>query len=132
MWPIWCRMPVSVTTIAAVPRVTWVFWNTMFVRSPSATSPSGSVAASFATGALSPVSAASCVSSVAEREIAAVGGHDVARLEQHDVAGHEVDRRHDARRCPSRTHPGLRHLQLDQRVDARPRLELLARARSRR
>ena len=39
--PIWVCMPVAVTTIVAVPRVTEVFWNTMLVRSPSATSPAG-------------------------------------------------------------------------------------------
>ena len=39
----------------------------MFVRSPSETSAPPSAAASLATGALSPVSAASCASSVAER-----------------------------------------------------------------
>ena len=60
-------MPVAVTTIAAVPLVTAVFWNSMFERSPSATSDPASAPASFAIGALSPVSAASCVSSVAER-----------------------------------------------------------------
>ncbi len=60
-------MPVAVTTIVAVPRVTDVFWKSMFERSPSATSGDGSTAASFATGALSPVRAASCVSHVAER-----------------------------------------------------------------
>ena len=62
-------MPVAVTTIAAVPRVTAVFWKSMFVRSPTGVSSPVSAAASFATGALSPVSAASCVSSVAERTI---------------------------------------------------------------
>ena len=62
-------MPVAVTTIAAVPRVTEVFWNSMFDRSPTATSPAGSVPASLATGALSPVRAASCASSVAELRI---------------------------------------------------------------
>jgi len=51
----------------AVPRVTDVFWNSMFVRSPMPTSADGRTAASFAMGALSPVRAASCVSSVAER-----------------------------------------------------------------
>ena len=57
--PIWVCMPVSVATITAVPLVTEVFWNSMFDRSPIATSPAGSVSASLATGALSPVSAAS-------------------------------------------------------------------------
>ena len=65
--PISVCMPVAVTTIVAVPRVTAVFWNSMFERSPSATSGPASTPASLATGALSPVSAASCVSSVAER-----------------------------------------------------------------
>ena len=69
IWPIWVSMPVAVTTIAAVPRVTAVFWNSMFERSPSATSAPASAPASFGIGALSPVSAASWVSSVAERTI---------------------------------------------------------------
>lgn len=66
--PISVAWPVAVTTTVAVPRVTWVFWNTRFVRSPSAT-PSGNVAGSLATGALSPVSAASCTSREAEETI---------------------------------------------------------------
>ncbi len=57
--PISVAVPVAVTTTAAVPRVTCVFWNTMFVRSPSPVSASSTLAPSFATGALSPVSAAS-------------------------------------------------------------------------
>ena len=52
-------MPVPVTTMVAVPRVTDVFWNSMFERSPRPTSASGRTPASFATGALSPVRAAS-------------------------------------------------------------------------
>ena len=67
--PISVAVPVAVTTIAAEPRVTCVFWNTRFVRSPSAISPSGRAARSFGIGALSPVSAASCTSSVAEERI---------------------------------------------------------------
>ncbi len=43
--PISVAWPVAVTTNAAVPRVTWVFWKTRFVRSPSGVSPSGRVAA---------------------------------------------------------------------------------------
>ena len=50
--PIWVVIPVPVTSIEAVPRVTEVFWNNMFVRSPSATSPA-SAALSLLTGALS-------------------------------------------------------------------------------
>ena len=67
--PISVALPVAVTTIVAVPRVTWVFWNTRLVRSPSATSPPDNVPASLGIGALSPVSAASCTSSVAEDTI---------------------------------------------------------------
>ena len=68
IWPIWVSIPVAVTTTVAVPRVTEVFWNSMLVRSPSATS-EASTPASLAIGALSPVSAASCASRVAERTI---------------------------------------------------------------
>ena len=67
IWPIWVCIAVAVTTIAAVPRVTEVFWNSMLVRSPRATSVPASAPALLATGALSPVSAASCVSRVADR-----------------------------------------------------------------
>ncbi len=67
--PISVLLPVAVTTNTVVPRVTWVFWNTRLVRSPSAVSPAGSVCGSLGTGALSPVSAASCTSSVAEEMI---------------------------------------------------------------
>ena len=67
--PISVCMPVAVTTTTAVPRVIAVFWKTMFVRSPSATSTSGRTLAPLATGALSPVSAASWVSRVADRTI---------------------------------------------------------------
>ena len=82
---------------------------------------------SFATGALSPVSAASWSSSVAETDDAPVGGHDVAGLEQDHVAGNEVDRLDllDAARSP---HARVRHLELGQRLDARPRLQLLSRS----
>ena len=69
IWPIWVPMPVAVTTIVAVPRVTAVFWNSMLARSPTGVSASRTGAASFATGALSPVSAASWVSRVAERRM---------------------------------------------------------------
>ena len=59
-------MPVPVTTRLAVPRVTDVFWKSRSVRSPSAAS-SATAVASLAIGALSPVSAASCVSRLVER-----------------------------------------------------------------
>ncbi len=66
MRPISVPTPVAVTTNVADPRVTCVFWNTMFVRSPRATSSPSTVAVSLPTGADSPVSAASCTSSVAD------------------------------------------------------------------
>ena len=58
-----------VTTIDAVPLVTEVFWNSMFVRSPSGDVAGRATALSLLTGALSPVSAASWASSVADRTI---------------------------------------------------------------
>ena len=120
-------MPVAVTTIAAVPRVTAVFWNSMFERSPSATSGPASTPASFATGALSPVSAASCVSSVAEWTIRPSAGTMSPASTwtmspgTMSTAGTSATRAvaHDLR---------LRHLQVRERVDARPRLQLLPRA----
>ena len=69
IWPIWVCIPVAVTTTVAVPRVTEVFWKSMFVRSPRATSAEASTPASFGMGALSPVSAASWASRVAERRM---------------------------------------------------------------
>ena len=45
MWPIWVDWPVATTTSSAEPRVTWVFWNTTLVRSPSGCSSSASVVA---------------------------------------------------------------------------------------
>ena len=69
IWPISVFVPVAVTTIAPVPRVTEVFWNSMFVRSPSVTSEEANAMVSLGIGALSPVSAASCASSVADRTI---------------------------------------------------------------
>ncbi len=69
IWPIWVCMPVAVTTIAPVPLVTEVFWKSMLVRSPTETSPAGRTWLSLGTGALSPVSAASWASRVADRTI---------------------------------------------------------------
>ena len=69
IWPIWVCIPVAVTTIVAVPRVTEVFWKSMLVRSPRATSAEARTPASFGMGALSPVRAASWASRVAERRM---------------------------------------------------------------
>ena len=67
--PICVCIPVAVTTIVPVPRVTEVLWNSMLVWSPRPTSAEASGLASLAIGALSPVSAASCASRVADRTI---------------------------------------------------------------
>ena len=122
--PICVSIPVAVTTIAAVPLVTAVFWNSMFDRSPSGTSAPGSAPASFGIGALSPVSAASWVSTRRSVEDPPVGGDDVAGLDLDDVAGDDVDRRDEGHRAVAQ-HLRLRHLQVRQGVDARPRLQLL-------
>ncbi len=65
MCPTSVFIPVAVTRNCAEPRVTEVFWNSIEDWSPSATSSPGTASADFATGMLSPVSAASCVSSEA-------------------------------------------------------------------
>ena len=54
---------------------------------------------SFATGRLSPVSAASAVCSAAVLEQARVGRDGVALLDQDDVAGHDLGRRHPVPRA---------------------------------
>jgi hypothetical protein len=74
MRPISVCIPVAVTTAVAVPRVTEVFWNSMFVRSPRAISGPVRTSAPLLIGALSPVSAASWVSSVADTMIRASAG----------------------------------------------------------
>ncbi len=58
-------IPVEVTTNVPEPRVTFVFMNTMSVRSPSGVSGDATLSMPFETGKLSPVSAASATSSVA-------------------------------------------------------------------
>ena len=68
MWPTSVPIPVVVTTIVPVPRVTWVFMNAMSMRSPSAAS-AATASTCLGTGALSPVSADSSISRVAERMI---------------------------------------------------------------
>ena len=100
--PISVSMPVAVTTIAPVPRVTEVFWNSMSVRSPRATSAVGSAAASLATGALSPVSAASCVSSVAERMIRPSAG-TMSPASTSTMSPGTTSRAGTCTRCPARS-----------------------------
>ena len=112
-------MPVAVTTIAPVPRVTDVFWKSMSVRSPSATSSAGSAAASLATGALSPVSAASWVSSVAERMIRPSAG-TMSPASTSTMSPGTTSRAGTCTTLPVAQHPALRDLHLRQRVDARP------------
>jgi hypothetical protein len=65
MCPISVPMPVVVTIISPRPRVTEVFMKAMLWRSPSGTSALSMVSASLDDATLSPVSAASSISSVA-------------------------------------------------------------------
>ena len=123
--PIWVCIPVAVTTIDAVPRVTDVFWNNMFDRSPSATSAPGSTPGSFATGALSPVSAASWVSSVAERRMRPSAG-TMSPASTCTRSPGTTSRRGNQRERAVAHNLGLRNLQARERGHARPRLQLLA------
>ena len=127
MRPIWVAWPVAVTTNVAEPRVTWVFWNTRFVRSPSAVSPAGSVVRSLATGALSPVSAASCTSRVAEVTMRPSAGTTSPASISTTSPGTSVVESTSST-SPDRRTRALRHLELGQRLDAGPRLHLLVRA----
>ena len=127
IWPIWVRMPVAVTTIAAVPLVTAVFWKSMFERSPS-----GDVGAREDAGVLRDRRALAGQGRLLRLERRGaedppVGGDDVAGLDLDDVARDEVDRRDERHRAVAH-HLGLRHLQVRERVDAGPRLQLLPRA----
>ena len=90
MWPTSVAMPVAVTTNSPLPRVTLVFMYTMSVRSPSGVS-----------GDVDGLDALRHRQALAGQrglghlegggvEDAAVGRHDVARLERHHVAGHEL------------------------------------------
>ena len=65
MWPISVPMPVVVTIISARPRVTAVFMYAMQWRSPSGASALAMVSVSLGEATLSPVNAASSISSVA-------------------------------------------------------------------
>ena len=65
MWPISVSIPVAVTINSPRPRVTEVFMYAMQIRSPSGTSSPGTGSVDLPTGRLSPVSAASSISSVA-------------------------------------------------------------------
>ena len=102
--PISVCIPVATTTARPRPYVTVVPLNTMLARSPIPAS-SGIGSASFATGRLSPVSAASAVCRDADVDEARIGGDRVAFLEEDDVAGDDLDGRnvpplavaHDAR-----------------------------------
>ena len=100
--PIWVCIPVAVTIIEAVPRVTEVFWNSMLVWSPRPTSTPSRGLASLGMGALSPVRAASWVSRVAARRIRPSAG----RMSPASTATTSPGTRSLAemvRSCPSRT-----------------------------
>ena len=65
IWPTSVHMPVAVTRISPVPRVTLVFMYAMSTRSPSGVSAPATASICLGTGRLSPVSADSSISSVA-------------------------------------------------------------------
>ena len=115
--------------IAPVPRVTEVFWKSMFVRSPSGdVAPRAAASASFGTGALSPVSAASCASSVADRTIRpSAGTMSPASTWTRSPGTTSTAGTGSARR---RARPWPAGTCILQRVDARPGLQLLARPRT--
>ncbi len=85
-------MPVAVTTISARPRTTVVFMNTApcAVAEGRCRRVGAREAASLSTGTDSPVSDDSSTERLAATTQPAVGGHPVAGLEQHDVAGDEL------------------------------------------
>ena len=122
--PIWVVMPVPVTTIDAVPRVTEVFWNNMFDRSPRGTSPAGRTA----------LSLRHRCALAGERGLLGlqrrgpddppVRRNDVTGLHLDQVTGHHLDGRHQDQAAAA-DHLRLRHLQIRQGVHAGPGLELL-------
>ena len=67
----------------------------MLSRSPRGASAATDASAFFSTGTLSPVSDASSTRRLTASSEAHVGGHEVAGLEQHHVAGHQLPRGHD-------------------------------------
>ena len=97
----------------------------MQIRSPSGTSPPGTGSIVFPTGKLSPVSAASSISSVAATTDPAVRGDPVARFDKDHVARNEL-LGVDLDRLAVPTNPGDRLHHLRQRLHARLGLRLLA------
>ena len=118
-------MPVPVTTIEAVPRVTDVFWNSMFDRSPTATSAVGQRRGVL--GDRRALAGERRLLRLERRraEDATVGRHDVAGLHLYEVAGHDVDGR-DLEQLTAPEHPGEGNLHLGQRIHAGPGGQLLA------
>ena len=122
--PISVADPVAVTTTARVPRVTCVFWNTRLVRSPSTVSASSTLVAFLR-------HRRALTGQRRLLELQRRGGHDpairrddVTGLEQRDIARHQL-RRFDLLDGAIAAHPGMRHLQLRECLDAGPRLQLL-------
>ena len=94
--PISVSIAVAVTTARPLPCATAVPLKTMFRRSPSGTA-AASVAASFSTASLSPVSEASCTRSAVGFDQARVGADGVALAEQQQVAAHQLGAGHAQR-----------------------------------
>ncbi len=125
MCPISVSMPVAVTISSPRPRVTAVFMYAMQVRSPSGTSSPGT-----GVGRLADRQALTGQRGLLDLERGgdadpAVGGHPVAGLDQHDVAGHEL-LGVDLDRLAVAAYPGDGLHHLGQRLDALLGLRLLA------
>ena len=84
----------------------------------------------FSTGTDSPVSAASSIFMAGALDDAAVGGHRVAGLEHHDVAGHELGRG-QVHELAVTDHLGLRGAHLLQGLESLLALGLLHHAEHR-
>ena len=132
MWPTSVAMPVAVTTISPRPRVTGRVHvghvDAVAERRRRRPPPAST---DFSTGVLSPVSAASSISSVAATSSAAVGRDLVAGLEADDVARARAPRpgSRRARRPRARARVMMQHL--PERRDALGRLALLVQAHHR-
>ncbi len=130
MLPISVLIPVPVTIISPRPRVTEVFMNARHSRSPRPTSSPSIGATSLSTGALSPGEGRFLDLQGGRHDQPTVGRHAVARLEEDDVARHQL-RGIDLDRGAVAPHPGdvLQHLL--QGRQARLGLRLLPQAEDR-
>ena len=124
IWPISVALPVAVTTNAVVPRVTWVFWNTRLVRSPSAHLAVGQGHRVLGHRRALTGQRGFLHLQRGRGDDPPVRRDHVTGLQQDDVARHQLGRVDllDLARSP---HPGAGHLELRQRLHTGPGLQLL-------